>query len=84
MRNKRGNCLTRLQMQELFTFAYNVETSVCEDGHGFFGEVCPNCGKNKSDVYSRVVGFLTPRSSYSKERKLEFDNRKWFGISNDN
>lgn len=76
--------LNKIANAGVIYFAYNVETSVCEDGHGFFGEVCPNCGKNKSDVYSRVVGFLTPRSSYSKERKLEFDNRKWFGISNDN
>ena len=64
-------------------FAYNKEISVCEDEHGFFGDTCPQCGKPKVDSYCRVVGFLTPRSSYSKERKHEFDSRKWFTLQND-
>jgi len=61
-------------------FAYNVKTSVCEDGHGFFGEYCPTCGKIKADEFSRIVGFLTAKSTYSKERKQEFDKRRWFNI----
>jgi len=62
-------------------FAYNVKTFVCEDGHGFFGQICPNCGKPVADSYSRVVGFLTPVSSYSKERRQEFNKRKWFDLN---
>lgn len=62
-------------------FAYNVKVSVCENEHGFFGDICPVCGKEKADTYSRIVGFLTPTSSYSKERKQEFDNRKWFDVN---
>lgn len=61
-------------------FAYNKDISVCENEHGFFGDICPTCGSPKVDSYCRVVGFLTPRSSYSKERKMEFDNRKWFNL----
>ena len=61
-------------------FAYNKEISVCEEEHGFFGDVCPKCGKPKVDSYCRIVGFLTPRSSYSKERKREFDSREWFKL----
>lgn len=64
-------------------FAYNTKISVCEDEHGFFGDTCPQCGKPVSDTYTRVVGFLTPTSSYSKQRKREFNERKWFTIGED-
>jgi ribonucleoside-triphosphate reductase len=59
-------------------FAYNIKISVCESGHGFFGQTCPVCGKPIADTFSRIVGYLVPTNSYSKERKKEFDNRKWF------
>ena len=39
---------------------------------------CPKCGKDAADTYSRIVGFLVPFSAYSKERKQEFEQRKWF------
>ena len=71
--------LNNIASQGIVYFAYNRTISVCEDEHAFYGETC-YCGKPKVDEYSRVVGFLTPRSSYSKERKWEFDNRKWFTI----
>ncbi len=58
--------------------AYNIKISVCEDGHGFYGDICPICGKLKKDVFSRIVGYLVPTQSYSKERKQEFENRRWF------
>lgn len=75
--------LNRVAKSGLIYFAYNVKISVCEDGHAFYGEKCPKCGKPKTDEYSRVVGFLTPRSSYSKERKQEFDKREWFILKSD-
>lgn len=59
-------------------FAYNVKISVCEKDHGFFGEICPVCGNPKTDTFSRIVGYLVPTKSYSKERKNEFEKRKWF------
>ncbi len=62
-------------------FAYNLRISVCENEHGFFGDICPVCGNPKEDTYQRIVGYLTPSKSYSKERKLEFDNRKWFDLN---
>jgi len=58
-------------------FAYNIKISVCKDGHGFFGNVCPRCGKPVFDVFSRIVGYLVPTQTYSEERKQEFDNRRW-------
>lgn len=64
-------------------FAYNIKTSVCENEHGFFGSICPVCNLPVKDVYSRVVGYLSPVSSWSKERKKEFSERTWFDL-NDN
>ncbi len=64
-------------------FAYNCKISVCENEHAFFSPKCPKCGKDVADTYSRVVGFLVPVSAYSKERKQEFEQRKWFDL-NDN
>jgi anaerobic ribonucleoside-triphosphate reductase len=43
---------------------------------GFF--ICPECGEYACDTYQRVVGFLTPSKSYSKERFKEFSARQWY------
>lgn len=72
--------LNYIASQGVIYFAYNKEISVCKNEHGFFGDICPTCGEPKVDSYCRVVGFLTPRSSYSKERKREFDSRQWFEL----
>ena len=70
--------LNHLANSGIIYFAYNVQISVCDEGHGFFGEHCPTCGKSKVDVFSRIVGYLVPTQSYSKERKQEFEKRRWF------
>ena len=62
-------------------FAYNCKISVCKDEHAFFSKVCPKCGEKPVDTYSRVVGFLVPVSAYSRERKCEFEKRKWFDLN---
>lgn len=62
-------------------FAYNCKISVCASEHAFFSPTCPKCGEKPVDTYSRVVGFLVPVSAYSKERKQEFEKRKWFTIN---
>lgn len=69
--------LNHIAKSGVIYFAYNIKISVCEDGHGFFGNVCPRCGKPVFDVFSRIVGYLVPTQTYSEERKQEFDNRKW-------
>lgn len=53
-------------------FAFNTAISVCEHNHGFYGDICPECGKPKIDEYTRIVGFARPISSYSKERAEEY------------
>lgn len=62
-------------------FAFNLRISACELNHGFFGETCPVCGKPKTTTYQRIVGFLTPERTYSKERKAEFRMRDWFDLN---
>ena len=44
-------------------------------------KTCPKCGEEPMDTYSRIVGFLVPFSAYSKERKQEFEQRKWFDLN---
>lgn len=62
-------------------FAFNLRISACEENHGFYGDVCPVCGKPKVTTYQRIVGFLTPERTYSKERKAEFKMRDWFDLN---
>lgn len=73
--------LNYIAKQGVIYFAYNCKISVCENEHAFFSEYCPTCGKKVADTYTRVVGFLVPVSAYSKERKMEFEKRKWFSIN---
>lgn len=73
--------LNYIASQGVIYFAFNVKISVCSHGHAFYGETCPTCGEPKADTYTRVVGFLTPVSGWSKERRREFDERKWFNLT---
>ena len=62
-------------------FAFCTRISACENNHGFYGDICPICGNEKVTTYQRVVGFLTPEKTYSKERKEEFKMRDWFDLN---
>ncbi len=60
-------------------FAFNQKISVCEDGHAFYGEQCPTCGKKKIDEYVRIVGYLVPVRSFNKTRqKMEYPKRVFY------
>ena len=61
-------------------FAFCTRISACKHNHGFYGEICPICGKKKETTYQRIVGFLTPETTYSKERKSEFGLRDWMEL----
>lgn len=61
-------------------FAFCTKISACKNNHGFYGDECPYCGNHKETTYQRVVGFLTPDITYSKERKAEFKLRDWMEI----
>ena len=59
-------------------FTFNVPMTKCLDcNHVVNGPVgkCPKCGSTNIDYYTRVIGFLTPISNWSPERKQEFFER---------
>ncbi len=63
----------------VFYFAFNTRINECENHHGFVGtDICPVCGKGVFDTYQRIVGFLEPVRTYSKDRKREFSTRRWY------
>lgn len=62
-------------------FAFCLRISACKNNHGFFGNTCPYCGGDVVTTYQRIVGFLTPERTYSKERKAEFALRDWLDIN---
>jgi ribonucleoside-triphosphate reductase len=60
-------------------FSFNTKINVCDNHHGFVDtDICPECGQVATDTYQRIVGFLTPSKSYSKERFKEFSARQWY------
>lgn len=62
-----------------FAFCYRIST--CKNNHSFYGPTCPICGEPVETTWQRVVGFLTPVKSYSKERKAEFKQRDWMDLN---
>lgn len=73
--------LNYIASKNVIYFAFNSKISVCEDGHGFMGDICPQCSKPMVDTFQRIVGYLTPSSSYSKTRKEEFAKRYWYDFN---
>lgn len=71
--------LNYIASQGVIYFCYNTKINVCKNHHGFVDSgICPECGEHACDTYQRVVGFLTPSKSYSKERFKEFSARQWY------
>lgn len=62
-------------------FAFNGKMSTCDNGHLFYGDICPECGEQKTSEYTRTVGFYTKTKSWSKERKAEFKLREWMPLN---
>lgn len=59
-------------------FALNAVYSECENTHTTLGnhDICPECGGKVIEKYTRVVGFMTPISSWAKvRREWEFPRR---------
>ena len=73
------NMLNYIASQGVIYFCYNTKINVCKNHHGFVGtNISTECGEEVSDTYQRVVGFLTPSKSYSKDRYKEFSARQWY------
>ena len=74
--------LNYIASQGVFYFAFNTRINECKHHHGFVGtDICPECGEGVYDTYQRIVGFLEPRRTYSKDRKREFDTRQWYAYA---
>ena len=70
---------TICQNYRLPYFTFSPTFSVCAT-HGYIkGEqaTCPSCGE-PCEVYSRVVGFLTPTHRWNNGKKAEFGMRRTF------
>ncbi len=62
-------------------FTLTPTFSVCEE-HGYLaGEqhACPSCGK-KTEVYSRVVGYIRPIQQWNEGKQHEFVQRKTYRV----
>jgi len=60
-------------------FSITPTFSICQN-HGYIpGEksICPECGE-ETEVYSRIVGYLRPVSTWNDGKKQEFAERKTF------
>lgn len=73
------NMLNTIAEEGVIYFAFNTRINECKNHHGFVGtDLCPVCGEGVYDTYQRIVGFLEPVRSYSKDRKREFSTRQWY------
>lgn len=74
--------LNKIAKSGVMYFAFNTKINVCKNHHGFIGSTtCPECGEPVFDTYQRIVGFLTPSKSYSKDRFKEFTARRWYAFA---
>lgn len=71
--------LNKIAQAGVIYFAFNTRINECKNHHGFVGtDVCPTCGEPVHDTYQRIVGYLVPTRSYSKDRFREFTTRQWY------
>lgn len=71
--------LTRIANSGVIYFAFNTRINECKNHHGFVGtSTCPVCGESVFDTYQRIVGYLVPTRSYSRDRLREFTTRQWY------
>lgn len=74
------NLLNYIADEGVTYFAFCLRISTCKHNHAFFGSICPECGEPVETTWQRIVGFLTPLTTYSKERKSEFGMRDWLSL----
>jgi len=74
--------LNKIAKSGVIYFAFNTRINECENHHGFVGtDICPICSCGIMDTYQRIVGFLEPVRTYSKDRKREFSTRQWYSYA---
>ena len=71
--------LNKIAASGVIYFAFCTRINECHNHHGFVGtDICPKCGGGVYDTFQRIVGFLEPVRTYSKDRKREFNTRQWY------
>jgi anaerobic ribonucleoside-triphosphate reductase len=63
-------------------FTLTPTFSICPS-HGYLNgeqETCPECGQ-KTEIYSRVVGYLRPVKQWNDGKQAEYSNRKLFRVA---
>lgn len=71
--------LNKIAQSGVIYFAFNTRINECKNHHGFVGtDICPACGESVFDTYVRIVGYLVPTRSFSKDRFGEFTTRNWY------
>ena len=61
-------------------FTFNIPNSKCEDcGHIVKAPIteCPKCNSKNVTWYTRIIGYLRPVSSFSKDRQIEAAKRTY-------
>ena len=65
----------------ILPLVFNGKLSTDDNGHLFYGNVCPTCGAPKTAEYTRTVGFYTKTDAWSSERKEEYKLREWHPLN---
>lgn len=74
--------LNKIAQSGVIYFAFNTRIDECKNRHGFVGtDICPTCGEPVYDTYVRIVGYLVPTRSFSKDRFKEFTTRQWYELA---
>lgn len=74
--------LNKIAQAGVIYFAFNTRINECKNHHGFVGtDICPTCGETVHDTYVRIVGYLVPTRSFSKDRFREFTTRQWYELA---
>lgn len=62
--------------------AFNYTLSKCSCGAVVCGDIskCPECGGTNIEIYTRVVGFITPVKQWHSVRRDEFIRRKRYDL----
>ena len=61
-------------------FTFNIPNSKCEDcNHIIKAPItqCPKCGSEHITWYTRIIGYLRPITSFSKDRQIEASKRTY-------
>ena len=74
--------LNKVAQSGVIYFAFNTKINECKNHHGFVGtDTCPHCGEPVFDTLQRIVGYIRPSRSYSKDRLREFNTRRWYDFA---